>query len=92
MPADHPSDAGTPPHLTLFDATESQLVDELKRRNTAVVVIRERAQFGPNRPGAGTEFVIEYRGGLTYVIGLLARATMRIHSEIQHGANNSQAS
>lgn len=88
MPTDHPSEAVTPPHLTLFDATEDQLIDELRRRNTAVVVVRERLAEGSRTALGETVFLIDYRGGVTYALGLLARAQARIVQCLGSVGNN----
>lgn len=88
MPTDYPHNAATPPNLTLFEATESQLVDELRRRNTAVVVVCERAAPGVRGQETDTEFCLYYRGGLTYVLGLLTRARVRLAQSLRDGHNN----
>lgn len=78
----HPSDGPTPPHVTLFDATESQLIDELKRRNNAVVVITERDALGSSGCVPDTFFTVDYRGGFTTVFGLVCRAKARLEGYI----------
>ncbi len=83
----NPSDTPTPPHLTVFDATEDELIDELKRRNDGIVVVRERRSLGRVNPADYTNvFLVDWRGGLSLVIGLVARANARL---LVH-ANNPQ--
>lgn len=65
-------------------ATEEQLIDELARRNSAVVVARTRK----GKTGeCDTDVILDYRGGLLAGVGLLAHSMARMNYHIARNSS-----